>query len=44
MHGLSENDLEPYVTLRGHIGQIMSLTGSDGSSHASTVFSGSING
>jgi striatin 1/3/4 len=27
MQGIHDNDLEPYVTLRGHVGQIMSLAG-----------------
>jgi len=46
MQGISENDLEPYVTLRGHVGQIMSLCGFDKPSEKqnNTVFSGSING
>ena len=46
MQGITENDLEPYVTLRGHVGQIMSLCGFDKPSEKqnNTVFSGSING
>ena len=46
MHRISENDIEPYVTLRGHIGQIMTLCGTDNlhTTQQNTVFSGSING
>jgi striatin 1/3/4 len=48
MQGIHDNDLEPYVTLRGHVGQIMSLTGIEANAQSSPlndmVFSGGVNG